>query len=157
LDEATEHQSAYLGSDFLKARPARNPYVSWKKTRKGVRVFMDKKRIDLDKIGTTVWEMCDGENAVEDIAQTLHKEYNMIMSKAEESLRIYIEQLAKKGLIVLLTPKEKQNNAEEPSEKSLYTEMLPASDSSLVFCGYCGTQNFRISNYCLKCGQKLVK
>jgi len=33
----------------------------------------------------------------------------------------------------------------------------PASDVPVVFCGFCGAQNSRISNYCLRCGQKLEK
>jgi hypothetical protein len=147
----------YLGSDFLKVKPTRNPYVSWKKTKKGVRIFTSEKKIDLDKIGATVWEMCDGENTVEDIAQILHEKYEMMMSVAERSLSVYFEQLVKKGLVVLLGLEETQVRVEELSERSQYTETLPASDGSVVFCGYCGAQDSRISNYCLRCGQKLVK
>jgi hypothetical protein len=157
LDRAAEHQSTYLGSDFLKVKPARNPYVSWKKTKKGVRIFTSGKRFDLDKIGTAVWEACDGKNTVEDIAQILHEKYKMMMSEAETSLSVYFEQLVKKGLVVLPAPEETRARAEELSERPPYTEMLPASDGSVVFCGYCGAQNSRISNYCLRCGQKLVK
>lgn len=111
MDGAAEHQSVYLGSGFLKAKPARNPYVRWKKTRKGVRIFSGKKRIDLDKVGATVWEMCDGENTVEDIARTLHEKYDML-SEVEKSLSIYLEQLVKKGLVVLLAPEETQARVE---------------------------------------------
>jgi hypothetical protein len=157
LDRASEHKSMYQGSDFLKVKPARNPYVRWKETKKGVRIFTSGKRIDLDKIGMTVWEACDGKNTVEDIAQILHEKYEMVMSQAEMSLSIYFEQLAKKGLVVFQVPEETRARIEELSERPPYTEMLPASDGSVVFCGYCGTQNSRISNYCLRCGQKLVK
>ena len=147
----------YFGSDFLKVKPARNPYVSWKKTKKGVRISTNEKKIILDKIGTTVWEACDGENTVKDIAQILHEKYNMAMSEAETSLSEYFEQLVKKGLVVLLTPDETQARVEETSERPPYTKILPAFNGSVVFCGFCGAQNSRISNYCLKCGQKLVK
>ena len=157
MDRAEEPKSMYVGSDFLKVKPARNPYVSWKKTRKGVRIFTGEKKIDLDKIGTTVWDACDGKNTVEDIAQILNEKYNMVMSEAERSLSVYFEQLVKKGLVVLLAPEETRARVEELSERPPYTEMLPASDESVVFCGYCGAQNSRITNYCLKCGQKLVK
>ena len=134
----------YSGSNFLKVKPTRSPYVSWKKTRKGVKIFTSEKKISLDKIGTTVWEMCDGKNTVEDIAQILHGKYNMMMSEAETALSVYFEQLIKKGLVVLPAFEETQTRVEE-------------SDGSIVFCGYCGAQNSRISNYCLRCGQKLVK
>jgi hypothetical protein len=157
LEGTAEHESMYFGSDFLKVKPARNPYARWKKTKKGVRVITDEKKIDLDKIGTTVWEACDGENTVEDIAQILHEKYNMVMSEAERSLSVYFEQLAKRRLVVFPTPEETQARIEEPSERPPYTEMLPGSDMSIIFCGYCGTRNSRISNYCLRCGQKLEK
>jgi hypothetical protein len=157
LDEAAEHKSMYMGSDFLKLRPTRNPYVKWKKTKKGVRIFTSEKKIDLDKIGSTVWEECNGENTVEDIAQILYENYNMVMSEAERSLGVYLEQLVKKELVVLLMPEETRARNEELSERPPYTEMFPASGGSVIFCGYCGAQNSRISNYCLRCGQKLVK
>jgi hypothetical protein len=157
LDGTEKHKSVYLGTDFLKVKPARNPSIRWKRTRKGVKIFTIKKRIELDKIGATVWEMCDGENTVEDIAQALYREYNLMTGEAEKSLSIYLEQLVEKGLIVLPAFEETQARAEEPSEKSPQAKMLPTSDGSVVFCGYCGTQNSRTSNYCLRCGQKLVK
>ena len=156
MDMAAENKSTYLEGDFLRVKPTRNPYVSWKKTRKGVRIFTREKKIDLDSIGATVWDACDGKNTVEDIAQILHEQYSMMMGEAEASLRVYFEQLVKKGLVVLLEPQETQAGAEELSERP-YAEMLPTFDRSMVFCGYCGAQNSRNSNYCLRCGQKLVK
>jgi len=157
LDRAAEHKSVYLGSDFLKVKPARNPYVSWKKTKKGVMIFARGKKIDLDKTGATVWEACDGENTVEDIAQILHEKYMMNVSEAETSLSVYFEQLVKKGLVVFIKPEKTRARAEELSERPPYNGMLSASDGSMIFCGYCGAQNSGISNYCLKCGQRLVK
>jgi hypothetical protein len=80
----------------------------------------------------------------------------MNVSEAETSLSVYFEQLVKKGL-VFIEPEETRARAEELSERPPYNGMLPASDGSTIFCGYCGAQNSRISNYCLKCGQVLVK
>ncbi len=156
MDRAAEHKSMYFGSGFLKAKPARNPYVSWKETKKGVTIYTRGKKISLDNIGATVWEACDGRNTVEDIARILHEKYVMSVSEAETSLSIYFEQLVKKGL-VFIKPEETRARAEELSERPPYSEMLPAYDGSTIFCGYCGAQNSRISNYCIKCGQKLVK
>ncbi len=157
MDGDAEHNSVYLGSDFLKVRPARNPSVSWKRTRKGIRVTTGEKKFDLDKIGATVWEACDGGNTVGDIAQILHEKYRMIVSEAETTLRTYFEQLAQKGLVVFALPEEMRDRIEELPERPPYTEMPPASDVPVIFCGYCGTKNSRLSNYCLRCGQKLEK
>jgi hypothetical protein len=156
LEGTAERKSMYPGSDFLKVRPGRNPYARWKKTKKGVRVTTSEKKIDLDKIGTTVWEACDGQNTVEDIARILREKYNMVMKEAETSLIVYLEQLAKRGFVVLPAPEETQARIQETYERP-YAEMLPEPDMTVVFCGYCGTRNSRTSNYCLKCGQKLEK
>jgi hypothetical protein len=156
MEGTTEHKSTYPGSDFLKVKPTRNPYARWKKTKKGVRVTTSEKKIDLDKIGTTVWEACDGQNTVEDIAKILHEKYNMVMDEAETSLTVYFEQLAKRGLVVLRAPEETPARIQETYERP-YAEMLPKPDMTIVFCGYCGTRNSGISNYCLRCGQKLEK
>jgi hypothetical protein len=156
LEGTVEPKSAYSGTDFFKVRPARNPYVRWNKTRKGVRITTSGKKIDLDNIGTTVWEACDGQNTVEDIAQILHEKYNMMMNEAEASLSVYFGQLSRRGLVVLPAPGETQARIEETSERP-YADMLPGSDMSVVFCGHCGTRNSSVSNYCLRCGQKLEK
>lgn len=152
MDGATENRPVYLGSDFLKARPARNPYVSWKRTRKGFVIYTRGKKISLDGIGSTVWEACDGRRTVEDIARILNEKFAMDVGEAERSLSIYFEQLVKKGL-VFLGFGETQATAEGPPRNGT----PPTPDESAVFCGYCGAQNSGISNYCLKCGQRLVK
>ncbi len=99
--------------------------------------------------------MCDGENTVEGIAQIIYKNLDVSMSEAKTSLSSYFEQLAKKGLIVFIVTMEMQDRIKELSEKLPYT-VVPAG-LYVVFCGYCGAQNSKISNYCLRCGQKLRK
>ncbi len=145
----------FSGIDFLKVKPARNPYVNWKRTKKGVMVYAYGKKIDLDNIGATVWEACDGRNTVEDIARILNGKYMMTVGEAETSLSIYFEQLVKKGLVFMKL--EMQTRVEEPPERPPYGNVFSASDGATIFCGYCGAQNPRISNFCLKCGQRLVK
>jgi len=156
LDRDAEHKSTSWGSNFLGARPTRNPYVNWKETKKGVVIYLRGKKISLDNIGSTVWKACDGRNTVEDISRVLNERYMLSVGEAERSLNIYFEQLVKKGLVFIKFG-ETQATTERPPERPPYNGMLPASDGSTVFCGYCGTQNSKISNYCIKCGQKLVK
>ncbi len=118
-------------SEFLRIRPVRNEYVNWKKDDEGVveisipleqpipgdkvmGKIMSKlipespkeKKIKLDKIGSKVWELCDGKRTVKEIIDALNREYKMMPIEAEASLRVYFGQLAKRGLIGMLPPED---------------------------------------------------
>jgi len=114
--------------DFLQLKPVKNPILTWEKTRdkktndevieitfpiergKGLQFWSkfyrvpDKRRVVLDKIGSFVWERCDGERRVADIAQDLVDQYKLMRQEAEISLSKYFQQLAKKGFIGFLAP-----------------------------------------------------
>ncbi len=112
--------------DFLQLKPVRNPVLSWEKTRdektndevvkiifpvkKGkwlqfwskIYKIPDKRRVALDKIGSFVWERCDGKRHVADIAQDLADSYKLVRQEAEISLIKYLQQLSKRGFIAFL-------------------------------------------------------
>lgn len=114
--------------DFLQLKPMKNPVLTWEKTRdkktkeevveitfplkKGkwlqfrskIYKIPDKRRVALDKIGSFVWERCDGERRVADIAQDLADKYKLVRQEAEVSLSSYLQQLAKRGFIGFLAP-----------------------------------------------------
>jgi len=114
--------------DFLQLKPVKNPVLTWEKTRdkktkediieiifpvkKGKWLqfwakfynIPDKRRVALDKIGSFVWERCDGERRVADIAQDLADKYKLVRQEAEISLSSYLQQLAKKGFVGFLAP-----------------------------------------------------
>ena len=118
-------------SIFLKAKPIRNPELKWvrdrktreikitvplrssssKEEKKGIisKLFPPEPRekiIRLDKIGSIVWELCDGERTIGDIANYLVEKYKLMPEEAEISLNVYFNNLSKRGLIGLLFPKE---------------------------------------------------
>jgi len=64
------------------------------------------KRIQLDVIGSIVWELCDGEKTVEEIIEYLHNKYKILPNEAEISLNTYFKQLSKRGLVGFILPKE---------------------------------------------------
>jgi len=114
--------------DFLQLKPVKNPVLTWEKTKdkktkdevieivfpikkgKWLQLWSrfykipDKRRVALDKVGSFVWEKCDGERRVADIAQDLADKYKMVRQEAEISLSSYLQQLAKKGFIGFLGP-----------------------------------------------------
>ena len=64
------------------------------------------KSFELEEIGALVWSMCDGKTAVGTIAKRLQDHYRMNKVEAEVALGRYLETLAQRGLIILLSPKK---------------------------------------------------
>ena len=127
---------------FLRSRPVRNPNVRWEKypsgevaiilklrKTKSVRLLSlfvrlpEEKKLVLDKVGSRVWELCDGEHTVEDIIEMLMREYKLRRREAEVSLTAYLQQLIKRGLIGLLPPKELERAKKEASGQEEHGEV----------------------------------
>jgi uncharacterized membrane protein len=112
---------------ILKSRPLRNPtlkvsekdgeiYITLK--RKKVwwvsilsKIFFmpDEKTIVLDKIGSEIWNLCDGEKRVCDIISYMVKVHKLSYVEAETSLLEYLKQLVKRGIIGLEISKKYLN------------------------------------------------
>ncbi len=126
-------------SEVLRMRPVRNPGVEWEKTGKGIRLIIPlrepkakkekgimskivpqapkEKRIDLDKVGALVWDLCDGKNTVDDIARRLNEKYKLMPTEAELSLNTYLQQLSKRKLIGFIVPEETRVRLEKEALK----------------------------------------
>ena len=74
------------------------------------------KKIELDKIGSIVWELCDGKRTVKDIAKILHERYKLLLSEAEISLNTYFNSLSKRGLMGFVLPEKTRARFEEISK-----------------------------------------
>lgn len=57
------------------------------------------KRIELDSMGSFVWERCDGERSVGQIVDDLCDEYRLHRREAEASLAEFLTELRKRGLV----------------------------------------------------------
>lgn len=127
-------EKTFPREELLRLKPVRNPYLKWKKSETGEVVitlelkktkktkFLSKlfptpkeKRISLDKIGTFVWDRCDGKHTVEQITKELEDEYKMMRQEAEISLTTFLQQLSKRRFIGVLIPEVKEKEGEEPS------------------------------------------
>jgi len=121
-------------SDFLRLKPVRNPMVEWKRDEEGkvnitipLKKFSSKdegrsskrkglfsklfpkpeeKHIQLDEIGSDVWELCDGERTVKDIVDHLCEKYKLLRREVEVPLHSYLNSLVKRGLIGFILPKD---------------------------------------------------
>jgi hypothetical protein len=115
--------------EFFDTRPLRNPSLRWERTKNGtVTVFISyeksrlasiiskipkEKQVMLDKVGSRVWDFCDGNHTIKKIAETMHQEYKLTMEEAEAALRAYFNQLSERGLVGFILPNEAQARSEK--------------------------------------------
>jgi hypothetical protein len=59
------------------------------------------RRIELDKLGSFVLKLCDGEHTVKDIVGRLRAEFHLSAREAEVSIVQYLKMLAQRGIIGL--------------------------------------------------------
>jgi len=117
--------------EFLQLKPMRNPLLKWESGKKGVvirvpvkvkkvrekkspsgRASVREKRVTLDKLGSFVWERCDGRRGMKEIIQEFCDEYKMTREEAEASISTFLQQLAKRGFIGVAVPRVKEGEKE---------------------------------------------
>ncbi|MBC8136084.1 MAG: PqqD family protein [Fibrella sp.] len=110
---------------MLAVRPMRHPKIEWaREPRKSDEVNVallriprlrgkwadfvakwlqvpDYKKVELDEIGSDVWEMCNGSSNVEAIAKAIGASYRLNRRQAEVSVTAYLKMLAERRLIAL--------------------------------------------------------
>jgi len=132
-------------SEFLKLKPVRNPIIKWvkdekseikvtvplrqspaaaeEKTRSGKllsKLFPSppsEKTIQLDKVGSVVWELCDGNSTVKNIVDALYEKFKLMPAEAEISLDAYFRQLSKRALVGFIVPEELQERFKDEGKK----------------------------------------
>ncbi|WP_319759515.1 PqqD family protein [Maridesulfovibrio sp.] len=57
------------------------------------------KRLELDEMGTLVWNMIDGKNSVRKIAAAFTEKYKVLPREAEVATASFLRDLGKRGLI----------------------------------------------------------
>jgi len=132
-------------SEFLRLRPMRNPAIEWKKDEEGKikliiplkkrtkdekkaaskradffsKLFPEpkEKRIQLDEVGSIVWELCDGEKTAKEIVDHLCQKYKLLPREAEVPLSSYLNTLAKRGLIGFILPEDLKERLEKEKKE----------------------------------------
>jgi len=66
------------------------------------------RRIELDSVGKEVWEMCDGEHTLRDMIEKFEKRHKLTHAEAEWSLRNYLRDLGKRGLVGFVVEKREE-------------------------------------------------
>ena len=114
-------------AQVLAARPLRNPGVVWEREKRNedqpsvvvlqiprrhdrianlaarLLKLPEYRKVELDEIGSDVWEMCDGDTSVDALTRAVCTKYRLNRRQAETSVTAYLRQLAERRLIALRT------------------------------------------------------
>lgn len=108
----------------LASKPVKNPNVKWEKTETGEVVLefpvklprrirlagwligkkTDEKstrKIELDEVGSLVWEGCDSRTTVAEIVRKVAKAYKLPRKEAEHSTTLFLKLLAQRGVLLM--------------------------------------------------------
>lgn len=66
----------------------------------------ESKPVQLDEVGSFVWNLCDGDHTVNEIVDALAKEYKLNRREVEVSLTEYLQKLGKRGMVGFAVPRE---------------------------------------------------
>ena len=61
--------------------------------------------LELDAVGQEVWELCDGEHTLRQLIAIFQDRHRLTRVEAEWSLRAYLRDLGKRGLVVFAVEK----------------------------------------------------
>ncbi len=115
----------FTPEQVLVARPIRNDSLTTEATGEGgLRIVIERRRewwvrilsvflpipkrrpIELDALGREVWELCDGEHTLREMIKEFEERHKLSRAEAEWSLRTYLRDLAKRGLVAIAVPKQ---------------------------------------------------
>lgn len=57
------------------------------------------RRVELDSVGKQVWGLCDGEHTLREMIEEFQRVHKLTRAEAEWSLRNYLRDLGKRGLV----------------------------------------------------------
>jgi hypothetical protein len=114
--------------DALAIRPLRNPVVKWeledgdivlhvplrddriaRMVKRLMKNVPECRKIVLDEVGAAVWELCDGKHTINDLVLAISSNYKLTRREAEASVTMFLQTLAKKNLIGLMSPGGKKS------------------------------------------------
>jgi len=68
------------------------------------------RELALDRVGSRVWELCDGSHTVRELVAIFAEEHKLSRKETEISMVTYLKQLTQRGLIMLVV-QQKSNGA----------------------------------------------
>ncbi|MGA1868372.1 MAG: PqqD family protein [bacterium] len=53
----------------------------------------------LNEVGTRIWDLCDGERTLDDIAMIIHEEFQVEYEEAQADCKAFLEELRAKSMV----------------------------------------------------------
>jgi len=117
-------RTRFTPEEVLLSRPIRNQGLQTEPTEEGgLRIIIERRPewwvralsvllpipkrrpLELDPLGREVWELCDGEHTLRQMVKVFEERHKLSRAEAEWSLRTYLRDLAKRGLVAIAIPK----------------------------------------------------
>ena len=117
----------FTPEEVLLSRPIRHDGLQIEPTEEGgLRIIIERRRewwvrvlsvflpiprrrpIELDPLGREVWELCDGEHTLRQMIRAFEERHKLSRAEAEWSLRTYLRDLAKRGLVAIAVQKNER-------------------------------------------------
>ena len=76
------------------------PPLSW------IVPYKRERRAFLDRVGTRLWRMCDGEHTVEDIVDAFRGQYRLTFHESRAAVSGYLKLLIERGVVAIATQEE---------------------------------------------------
>ncbi len=109
----------FTREQVMRSRPVRNTLLQWETAADGKVVITIPRRHDWlarivniffavprtrqlvldDEVGSTVWQICDGEHTIKSIVDYLCKQYKLTRKEAEVSVTEFLRQLGRRRLV----------------------------------------------------------
>jgi len=122
--------------EVLRSRPVRNDSLSTEELEDGgLRVHTQRRedwwvkllgivfpiprerRLELDVVGRQVWELCDGEHTLREMISIFQERHKLTRAEAEWSLRNYLKDLGRRGLVGFAVEKLEKDERERQHSK----------------------------------------
>ncbi|MBL4901577.1 MAG: PqqD family protein [Desulfocapsa sp.] len=124
-------QETLSRTESLACIPLKNDEINWQKLDNGEIIFtyaiplsrffialhqkfrrkqdeMPTKKLQLDQMGSFVWNLIDGKNTVKDIIRIFAHDYRVTSQEAETAVAAFLKTLGQRGFIALYDPREAQ-------------------------------------------------
>ena len=75
--------------------------------------FPEYRILTLDRVGSWVWDLCDGQHTVKELVARLAEEHQLSRKEAEVSMVTYLRQLVQRNLVALAIEKNVKDEAAE--------------------------------------------
>ena len=68
--------------------------------------------VELDALGEQFWDLCDGKHSMRDLIRICQEEHKLTRAEAEWSLRTFLKDLGKRGVMGFAVEESEENKGE---------------------------------------------